>query len=46
MIISDYLLDMEEHHCVILSNIFFLNIYTTITPRSGKEPALKKLKIS
>ncbi|XP_047126699.1 uncharacterized protein LOC124807936 [Hydra vulgaris] len=32
MIISDYyLLDMEEHHCVILSNIFFLNLCTTVT---------------
>ena len=46
MIVSGYyLLDMEEH-CVILNNIFFKNLCTTVTPRSGKEPALKVLKIS
>ena len=45
--VSDfYLFQMKNKHCIILSNIFLNNFCTTVTPRSGKEPALKILKLS
>ena len=37
---------MEERHARILSNIFLKNYCTSATPRSTKEPALKRLKLS
>ena len=47
MQISDfYAFGMLDHHGRILSNIFFNNLCKSVTPRSGKEPALKILKLS
>ena len=38
--------EMEERHARILSNIFIKNHCYAATPRSTKEPALKRLKLS
>jgi hypothetical protein len=38
--------EMEERHARILSNIFIKNYCSSSTPRSTKEPALKRLKLS
>lgn len=47
MALSDmFEFDMEERHARILSNIFLNNHCTAATPRSTKEPALKRLKLS
>ena len=37
---------MEERHARILANIFIKNYVCAATPRSSKEPALKRLKLS
>ena len=41
-----YNFDMKESHCIILSNIFLNNLCRKMTPRSGKKPAMKVLKLS
>lgn len=38
--------DMEVRHARILANIFLKNLCLVETPRSTKEPALKRLKLS
>ena len=38
--------EMEEKHARILSNIFINNHCSAATPRSTKEPVLKRLKLS
>ena len=47
VLVSNYYeFGMKEHHGRILANIFFNNLCKSITPKSGKEPALKVLKLS
>ena len=47
MLISQYYsFNMDKRHGLILSNIFLNNYCKTVTPRSGKEPAMKVLKLS
>ena len=41
-----YEFGMNEHHCITLSNIFLNKLCIKTTPRSGKEPAIKVLKLS
>ena len=43
---EEFKFQMEERHARILSNIFLRNFCCASTPRSNKEPALKKLKLS
>ena len=46
-LISDfYDFSMKDRHCTVLSNIFLNKFCLKTTPRSGKEPALKILKLS
>ena len=37
---------MRQRHCIVLSNIFLNKLCHKSTPRCGKEPALKVLKLS
>ena len=47
MMLSDEMeFQMEERHARIISNIFLKNFCCASTPRSTKEPALKRLKLS
>ena len=47
MTVSEYYdFEMEKPHGVILSNIFFKNLVNVTSPRLGKAPALKMLKLS
>jgi len=41
-----YQFGMNERHCVVLSNVFLNRLCNESTPKSGKEPALKVLKLS
>ena len=41
-----YSFNMEKRHGHILANICFKNFCVNVTPRLGKEPALKMLKLS
>ena len=41
-----YEFNMNKKHCLILSNIFLRNLCIQETPKCGKEPALKILKLS
>ena len=46
ILLDVYEFGMEERHARILSNIFIKNYCKASTPRSSKEPALKRLKLS
>ena len=47
MMVSEYYdFDMEKRHWVILSNILSKNLAKVASPRLGKEPAVKVLKLS
>ena len=47
MMVSEYYdFDMEKRHWVILSNILLKNLAKVASPRLGKEPAVKVLKLS
>ena len=47
MMVSEYYdFEMEERHAIILSNILLKNLAKVTSPRLGKEPALKMLKLS
>ena len=47
MMVSEYYdFEMEKPHGVILSNILLKNLVNVTSPRLGKEPALKMLKLS
>ena len=47
MMVSKYYdFDMEKRHGVILSNILLKDLAKVTSPRLGKEPALKMLKLS
>ena len=41
-----YSLNMVKRHGMVLANVFLKNYCVTVTPKSGKEPALKVLKLS
>ena len=46
MMVSEYHdFDMEKRHGVTLSNILFKDLGKVTSPRLGKEPALKVLKL-
>ena len=47
MMVSEYYdFEMEKPHWVIPSNILLKNLVNVTSPRLGKEPALKMLKLS
>ena len=47
MLVSEfYFFDMAQKHCNTLANIYLNNYCASMTPRSGKEPAMKILKLS
>ena len=47
MMVSEYYdFDMEKRHGTMLSNILLKNLAKVTSPRLGKEPALKMLKLS
>ena len=46
MMVSEYYdFEMEKRHGIILSNILLKNLAKVTSPRLGKEPALKMLKL-
>ena len=47
MMVSEYYdFEMEKRHAIILSNVLLKNLAKVTSPRLGKEPALKMLKLS
>ena len=47
MMVSEYYdFEIEKPHGVILSNILLKNLVNVTSPRLGREPALKMLKLS
>ena len=46
MMVSEYYdFEMEKRHGIILSTILLKNLAKVTSPRLGKEPALKMLKL-